>query len=565
MRLSNIRIENFRGIKLLDVALEDITVLIGENNTCKTSLLEALRFALRDVRSRKGCVFDPLDFHLENATSDPTKALPISIRLEFREDANHKFDKTIKQKLIRAKILQTDDNKNALIVFRITGSYNPSIQDFSHHWEFLNKEYEVITNLPDSSLVTFHDTVSYFYLSALRDATKQFDARGPFWRPFLKTVQLTETQKFEIEDKLNDINNIIIQSHTSLSDIVNSLADIQNIIPLSQISSDHVSIEAVPSRIFDILAKTQIHLSTKTGAKIPISRHGEGTQSLAVLKLFQAYLQAWNSGVPIICLEEPEAHLHPSAIRSLWQALKQMPGQMIISTHSGDILSEVPIESITRLHNSNATISAHKLKDANLPEDDQRKFNYKIRRERGSLMFARCWILGEGETEATIIPAFANLLGYDLELHGIRLIGYQEGLSLKTALRVANTLGIKWVVLADNDKQGLDDKETAKKFLNGKKIDDVFFAMKELNIEEYLCLNGFLNLYEDLKDDQKWLTHKVDKNDLSYPIAIAQSFPSKKKTRAAQLIVEYLHEKEKTVVPLLIKQVIEAAVKYANE
>lgn len=87
MKLRRLQIENFRGITSLDLALGDTTVLIGENNTGKTAVLDALRFALRDIRSRRGCAFDAYDFHLQSATSEPTSSPAISIRLAFREDA----------------------------------------------------------------------------------------------------------------------------------------------------------------------------------------------------------------------------------------------------------------------------------------------------------------------------------------------------------------------------------------------------------------------------------------------------------------------------------------------
>ncbi len=59
----------------------------------------------------------------------------------------------------------------------------------------------------------------------------------------------------------------------------------------------------------------------KTVAQL-IEFQGEGTQSLAVLLLFRAFLRSQLSDLdpaasPITALEEPEAHLHPSAIRSL--------------------------------------------------------------------------------------------------------------------------------------------------------------------------------------------------------------------------------------------------------
>ncbi len=52
MRLSKLKIENFRGIECTEVELDrDATVLIGENNSGKTSVLEALRLGLGACRS----------------------------------------------------------------------------------------------------------------------------------------------------------------------------------------------------------------------------------------------------------------------------------------------------------------------------------------------------------------------------------------------------------------------------------------------------------------------------------------------------------------------------------
>jgi putative ATP-dependent endonuclease of OLD family len=75
---------------------------------------------------------------------------------------------------------------------------------------------------------------------------------------------------------------------------------------------------------------------------------------------------------------------------------EQIPGQKIISTHSGDLLSEVPLEAITRLYKRDGVTVASRLKDVSLEPDDLRKFNFHIRHARGELLFARCWILGEG-------------------------------------------------------------------------------------------------------------------------------------------------------------------------
>ena len=562
MQLRRLEIENFRGITSLDLKLGVTTVLIGENNTGKTAVLDALRFALRDVRTKRGCAFDEYDFHLPTANTEPSTAPPISIRLTFKEDEPGEWEDEQLARLNRAEILQVENDGCALVILKVGARFDEITQDFVQDWEFQNPSGAALTRLAATSLGILHDEVSYYYLSALRDATRQFDSRGQFWRPFLKESQLTSEKRQEIENKLSEVNDLIISSHTSFSQVVSQLKEIQNIISIADQKEDVVSIDAVPGRIFDMLSKAAVNINTTTGAKVPIGRHGEGMQSLAVLTLFNAYLQAWNKGDSFIALEEPEAHLHPSAVRALWQLIEKIPGQKIISTHSGDLLSEVSPEYVVRLHKDDQDTKTFRLKDIGLAQKDIRTFNFHIRRGRGELLFSRCWILGEGETEGTLIPESARVLGKNLERTGIRFVTYQSGISLETCLKIANGMGIHWVVLSDNDAQGKNNVATVKKYLNGRPESEVLFVIPRptANIEEYLCCNGFLDVYWKLLGTQPRNKVTAVSNDPEYPLQIARALPNKLKTHAAQEVLTTI-EKDKTPVPQLFKDVINAALK----
>lgn len=562
MKLRRLQIENFRGITSLDLALGDTTVLIGENNTGKTAVLDALRFALRDIRSRRGCAFDAYDFHLQSATSEPTSSPAIGIRLTFREDVAGDWGDKRLARLDRAKIAQIDSNGCATVILKVGARFDSTKQEFVQDWEFQNLDGAPLTGVADIAVGILQSEVSYYYLAALRDAARHFDAKGTFWRPFLKESQLTAEKRIEIETKLSELNDLIISSHASFSQVVSRLTEVKNVV--SMYGEDLVSIDAVPERLFDMLAKAQVNLNTDTGAKIPVRRHGEGIQSLAVLTLFNAFLQAWNKGDPIVALEEPEAHLHPSAVRALWLLIEKIPGQKIISTHSGDLLSEVPSEAVIRLYKAAGVVSASRLKDVNLSFDDTRKFNFHIRRARGELLFARCWILGEGETEATLITEVARDLNKDLERAGVRFVAYQAGVSLETCLRVANGLGIHWVVLADNDGQGAQNRAIVRKYLNGRLEDDTLFMMEENNIEQHLCCNGFADVYFNLLSSQPRSKVTVPPQDTDYPIQVANALPSYLKTRAAQDVLSAIRNNHHSV-PRLFQDLIETALILAED
>lgn len=561
MRLHRIQIENFRGITSLDLMLGDTTVLIGENNTGKTAVLDALRFALREVKLRRGCAFDAYDFHLATPTSDPATAPAISIRLTFRENTAGEWGDQPLARLNRAKIAQIDAAGCASVILKVGARFDALTQEFIQDWEFHNVAGQALTAIPESAIGALHAEVSYYYLTALRDAGRHFDAKGTFWRPFLKESQLTPQKRTEIENKLNEVNHLIISSHASFAQVVSKLKEVRDVVSMTG-GDDIVSVDAVPGRLFDMLSKAQVNLNTGTGAKIPIGRHGEGTQSLAVLTLFNAFLQTWNKGSPIVALEEPEAHLHPSAVRSLWRLIERIPGQKIISTHSGDILSEVPPESITRLHKPGGHLRSSRLVDVTLDPDDTRKFNFHIRRDRGELLFARCWILGEGETEATLIPECARILKKDLEQAGIRFVTYQTGISLEPCLIVAQGMGIHWIVLADNDGQGAHDHEAVRKHLSGRPEPEALFVMPEDNIEQHLCVNGFADVYYSLLGEQPRKLVTVQPSDPTYPLQVAKALPKKLKTHAAQQVIGAMRTGRP--IPSLFKNAVDAALKLAT-
>lgn len=559
MKLCHIKIENFRGITHLELELGDTTVLIGENNVGKTAILDAIRYALRGVRHRRGCVFNAYDFHLSDANSDPTSVPPISIQLTFHEDHLNGQNQKLLQRLSRAKILQVDDNERNVVILKVGARFDPVAQDYVQDWEFRNLTGNALTNVADSTLQTFQNEVPYYYLAALRDATKHFDAKGTFWRPFLKESQLDPKTRAEIECRLREINDQIISSHESFAKVMERLREAQLVISTAG-GDDLVSVDAIPARLFDTLARAQVNLNAGTGAKIPVNRHGEGIQSLAVLALFNAYLQAWNNGKPIVALEEPESHLHPSAIRALWQLVDSIPGQKIISTHSGDLLSEVPSESVARLSHQSGCTVAKLMKDIPLDDKKRRQFNYHIRRARGELLFARCWILGEGETEVTLLPELARILGKPLERSGIRCIAYRQS-DISLFIKVAETMGIRWVALTDNDSQGKSDQEKVRTTLESRSESEVLFIMPEDNIEQHLCESGFTHVYESFLTSESTAKIKVDRADPEYHRQLTKVV-EKHKIPAVHKVIEEVQNGAS--VPPLLEKTIDAAIRWAD-
>ena len=529
MRVTAIRIENFRGIKQLELELDKTTVLIGENNSGKTAVLDALRLCLRNLRSRQRTVFDTLDFHLPDEDAEPSSAEPIQIEVLFSEQEMGEWNNQLIGRLSRDGILQVGDDERNHVLLRVTCKYDSTSRDFAQDWSFLNLNREPLTGVGSQALARIQQEVPYFYLTALRDAAHHFDASGQFWRPFLKDTQLPVEKKTEIEQKLREVNDLVVDSHDSFGQVRTALRQVQDVVPLA--SGDVVSIEAVPGRMFDMLAKAQIHLGTMTGAKIPVEKHGEGTQSLAVLMLFSAFLKLWPDRDPIVALEEPEAHLHPSAVRALWHLVDDFSGQKLISTHSGDLLAEIDIQHIRRLARTPDGISAFQIPANLLSAEERRKFNYHIRLVRGELLFARCWLLVEGETEVWVYPAAARALGKDLHREGVRVVPYrQTDVGLLT--KIANALGIAWYCVGDDDSQRQKTESEVKENLGSANYADRL-VFPYIDIEIHLLSNGYDGIYAPFMPEQNLAKMEKEPSDPDYWIEYAKNFPRKAKTHAA--------------------------------
>ncbi len=565
MLLTRLQIENFRGVKSLDMAVGETTVLIGENNSGKTTVLHALRACLQYLRnSGRTTVFEDFDFHFDSASSDPTTAPPIGITLTFEESKPEEWSDEVERQLGGdASILMLIAPDDRLRVqLKVTAEFSKIRQEIETSFDFLDATGKPLAPKSRGRLAALQQLRPLFYLSALRDAGKEFSRNSQFWAPFVKHSQIDEVKKAEIEAQLQQINTEIIEAHGTFKGVREHLSKVQDLVSLGE--KDVVSVDAVPARIFDMLNRTQVSIASATGARLPIARHGEGTQSLTVLMLFDAFLRselARKQGVkdskPIVALEEPEAHLHPSAVRALWKTIRNINGQKIIATHSGDLVSEVDVSSIRRLYRKGAEVRIGLLPPNLLRDKERQKFDFLVRRTRGELFFARCWLLGEGETEAILFSGAAEVLGVDLEQAGVRCVEYRQG-DISYFLDAANALGISWHCFTDGDAQGKGDAAKANARLPAGAViqDHLTMLPNDFSIEPYLATNGFLSIFEERASPQKMKNMTAKKGDVDYVEKIVKCLGDEGKPAAAHAIVAQMRLSGKASVPEMLQRAI---------
>lgn len=566
---NEIEINNFRGIRKLSLNLDETTVLIGENNTGKSTILAALESCLSRNLTRRNAAFSEYDYHLPEKDSQPMDSVGIEITLHFVERMEDEWPDEVLQAL--AEAIQPGDDGKQSIIFRVQSHYDDALDAFVTTWDFLDLAgNEPIAAKIPANLIALQQLAPVFYLSALRDSAQEFRPRGQFWGAFVRSLKMDPDVRQTLEGELAELNQRVLEANESFGAVEDRLKNTGNMVPLA--SDDAVGIEAIPSRVFDIMSRTQVMLSSVTGARLPIGRHGEGTQSLAVICLFDAFLRARledsyrEHSSPILALEEPEAHLHPSATHAVAALLQELPGQKILATHSGDLIGACPITSLRRLRRKGGEITVYRLEEGVLNEDQIRKINHHIRATRGSALFARCWLLVEGEADRLIFEGCARVLGRDLQLEGVSCIEFQQiGIGVDVLTKFADAMGIEWHVVSDNDTSGTDYAEAAKQQLGARDEQRQISQLQHGDLELFLCMEGYGSLYEGYVAPDKQGSVTAQHGTLDYWKQVTDGQINRTKTRAAVEVVEEMETHGIGGIPQQLRQIVECALELAEE
>lgn len=368
MKLRHIRIKNFRCLADVEMPVDDTTILIGENNAGKTALLEALRKALAPTAGARREPFDQYDHHMTSGADTPEKCGGIVVELVFREDVKAEWPLDLVQAL--TEIIQTDphDGINS-IHLRLSTTLDEASKAMVARWQFLNLSGQPLGSRGSSpaTLNRFLDYVRLIYLSALRDPSDEFSSRSQFWGAILRDLKISPEQALGLTADLQRLNASLLKADARLEKVCSTLNTMQKVVPLG--SKQVASVQALPFRPWELLSRAEVVLKGGgSDLNLPLSRHGKGIQSLAVLFVFQAYLEVLLQPLfqpeteAILAMEEPESHLHPQAARALAGSLSGIKAQKLISSHCPFFIQEIPLAQLRLFRRSGAVAKVLHLK-----------------------------------------------------------------------------------------------------------------------------------------------------------------------------------------------------------
>jgi len=477
MYLKELKLWNFRkygSLESFDIDKPNLTVpftkglnvLIGENDSGKTAILDAIKLVLK-THAYEWLKIEDTDFY-DNSTT-------LRVELEFRGIETNEAKNFIEwlgwtKEVIDGKEVDVSILKLIYQVEKRNGKLIPA--DVKAGMDGVG--YPLNAEARDYLKTT--------YLKALRDADNDLTAKKnsrlsqilqehKFFKkknegeaeenlPFVKEfIQLNKN----IEDWFKD-DTIKEGTTESVKSEIKGKIDsfLQNFIT-KEIES---KFSLGNPEIKNILEKISLGINNHFNL-------GLGTMNRLYMAAELLHLKKEWNGLKLCMIEELEAHLHSQAQMKIIEALQKETGvQFILTTHSPNLASKVPLKNLILCKDNNVFPLGESY--TQLKKESYSYLERFLDVTKSNLFFAKGVIIVEGWSEEILIPELAKKLGYNLTEKEISIVNVGSTAYLhfaKIFLRNDNgNIGVPVSIITDldnrPDKQGVfvdSEKITAKR------------------------------------------------------------------------------------------------------
>ncbi|MDN3675083.1 AAA family ATPase [Flavobacterium branchiarum] len=427
MYLSELKLWNFRkyGSETFDLNKPDLVMpfikglnlLIGENDSGKSAILDAIKLVLK-THAYEWIKVDDSDFYVD---SNNHKSEKLRIEIHFSDISNDeaknfiewcgwaeevKGDGKMRPKLILIYQAEIRDNRI------IPSDVKAGMDGVGHLLNAEAREYLKCT-----------------YLKALRDADSELTAKkNSRLSQILQQHDLFKKKKkippHYLEDVFNKTNETV-KKYFNNDEKVEGRGSNKELIsnPINSflqkfVNSDFQSkFDLNTPDIKNILEKISLGIEGKDNL-------GLGTMNRLFMAAELLHLERKNwSGLRLCMIEELEAHLHPQAQMKIIEALIEESDkgvQFILTTHSPNIASKVDLKSLIICKNNDAFPMGEE--NTKLNKDDYIYLERFLDVTKSNLFFAKGIVIVEGWSEEILIPEIAKKIGNDLTQREVSII-----------------------------------------------------------------------------------------------------------------------------------------------
>ncbi|WP_195517357.1 ATP-dependent nuclease [Paraclostridium bifermentans] len=551
MKLKRLFVKNFKGYKEInDLLFDDLTTLIGENDSGKTTITEFLSLMINNEQPQKEHFYKYINKDDKEVTAQEIEGV-IEFELDEKEQKLLKDYSYNENKLIIKKNCTLESNKIQIYseVFKderlykykkfTTNQLKEILEEYNIASEANNNEKrkeaieKYINNNTSIEKISAWKEIKFLEIQKHLPQIIRYGAEEYNNPDLLIYKTLQEVFINEVYEKKEDGSKII--KNEQLRDMLDRVSDVlqdatKDLLPIAQnLNSNIKNINVIPQiDISSGLKKTPITIQGINGVETYLNNFGLGTKK----RMFMAIME-WTSKIIkdnsniIRIYDEPDNNLHIEAQRKLFKTIKagcNSNGQAIICTHSPFIIDVTPIESIRIVGKDQ--IGNKVIQSLNNMDNEVKNFIDKICREVGisnsHIFLEKCFILVEGRSEQNFINiAYEKIFKSSLLEDGIVIINIDGNGSAITALKVLLQNGKDNVLLVlDNDStcmqgegvkttlKGIIGEEATEKFIKNniifvgeKEFEDCFsneYIAKVINLAGYSKSENELWSKEDI-------------------------------------------------------------------
>ena len=482
MKLTKVIINNFRSFgESQIIELNNQTVLIGNNSSGKTTVLQALSKLFSDKQNDR--IIKKSDFHLPKGSrpGENTRNLFIETIFEFDELDGTPYSPAIPSFFEHFTV--SKDGAKPFLRIRLESSWEDdgTVEgSIDTQFYYISSDEDTIRDedkhrAPRKDL----DKIRVLYVPASRTPEKELgNASGSMLSRLVNSINWTEDEINEITDKIDELNNTFLSENGALNQINN---EIQKSWELYHEDNRFSQAELIINSSEMAAALRQIALKfspTTTEEAFTVSDLGDGLRSIFYFSLVDSILdieleitkdREENPDNPrfklippvltILAIEEPENHIAPHHIGKLIKRFKQLGNndnsQVILTSHSPAIVKRIDPEDLKylRIENNDRVLQTI-VSDIQLPLaiDESYKYIKGAIQAYPELYFAKLVVLGEGDSEELLLPKFFDLLGKEVDSSQISIVPL-GGRHVNYFWKLLNALRIPHITLLDFDNE----------------------------------------------------------------------------------------------------------------